>query len=120
MLGTGPAGDGDHDGDDGAWGSYSAPEATAPARQYRAASVAPGSAGGGGYQSCVIAHESTGNPAAVNPASGAAGLYGFLPSTWHALGFSGLPQDASVATQDAAFAKEYAAVGRSAWSGDGC
>lgn len=75
----------------------------------------------GSFQSCVIQAESGGNPAAVNPASGAGGLYQFLPSTWQALGFSGLPQNASVAEQNAAFAKEYAQSGTSAWSAyDGC
>ena len=54
-------------------------------------------------------------------AGGAGGLYQFLPATWHALGFSGLPQNASVAEQNAAFAKEYAQSGGSAWSpSDGC
>jgi LysM repeat protein len=77
--------------------------------------------GSGGYQSCVIQAESGGNAGAVNPSSGAGGLYQFLPSTWHALGFSGLPQNASVAEQNAAFAKEYAQSGGSAWSPyDGC
>jgi hypothetical protein len=75
----------------------------------------------GSFQSCVIQAESGGDAGAVNAASGAGGLYGFLPSTWQALGFSGLPEDASVAEQNAAFAKEYAAGGTSAWAPyDGC
>ena len=86
-----------------------APAAPAPAQ----ASTYSGS---GGFQSCVIQAESGGNPSAVNPSSGAGGLYQFLPSTWQSLGYSGLPQDASVATQNAAFAKEYAQSGGSAWS----
>jgi len=85
----------------------------APAASY---SGAPGS-----FQACVIQAESGGNPAAVNPTSGAGGLYQFLPSTWQALGFSGLPENASVAEQNAAFAKEYAQSGTSAWAAyDGC
>jgi resuscitation-promoting factor RpfC len=77
--------------------------------------------GSGGFQSCVIAAESGGDASAVNGSTGAGGLYGFLPSTWQALGYSGLPEDASVAEQNAAFAKEYAASGGSAWSAyDGC
>jgi len=92
--------------------------------QSPAASGAPAQAsysGSGGFQSCVIQAESGGNPSAVNPSSGAGGLYQFLPSTWQALGFSGLPQNASVAEQNAAFAKEYAQSGGSAWSPyDGC
>jgi LysM repeat protein len=82
-----------------------------------------GSYGGvsGSFQACVIQAESGGNPAAVNPSSGAGGLYGFLPSTWQSLGFSGLPENAPVSVQNAAFAKEYALVGSSAWAPyDGC
>ncbi|MFI5066987.1 MAG: transglycosylase family protein [Streptosporangiales bacterium] len=87
--------------------------AAQPAMSYRGA---PGS-----FQACVIQRESSGNPAAVNPSSGAGGLYGFLPSTWHALGFSGLPENAPVSVQNAAFAKEYAQSGTSAWAPyDGC
>jgi resuscitation-promoting factor RpfC len=103
-----------------------APAVAAPS----AAPAAPASApvqstssysGGGGFQSCVIAAESGGNASAVNASSGAGGLYQFLPSTWHALGHSGLPQDASVAEQNQAFAQEYAQSGGSAWSAyDGC
>jgi resuscitation-promoting factor RpfC len=92
-----------------------APAAPAPT-QASSYSGAPGS-----FQSCVIQAESGGNASAVNPSSGAGGLYQFLPSTWQALGFSGLPQDASVAEQNAAFAQEYAQSGTSAWGPyDGC
>src|SRR5262249_36987275 len=51
-----------------------------------AGSVSP--AGLGAFESCVISHESGGNPRAVNPASGAGGLYQFLPSTWASLGYA--------------------------------
>jgi hypothetical protein len=79
------------------------------------------SAASGSFQSCVIAAESGGNAGAVNPYSGAGGLYGFLPSTWQALGYSGLPQNAPVSVQNAAFAKQYALSGASAWAAyDGC
>ena len=85
------------------------------------ASTATYSGASGSYQSCVIAAESGGNPSAVNPSSGAGGLYQFLPSTWAALGHSGLPQNASVAEQNQAFQQEYAQSGGSAWSPyDGC
>jgi hypothetical protein len=81
----------------------------------------PSGATPGSFRSCVIQRESSGNPRAVNPSSGAGGLYGFLPSTWHGLGFSGLPENASVAEQNYAFAKEYAQSGTSAWAPyDGC
>ncbi len=87
--------------------------AAQPATSYRGA---PGS-----FQACVIQRESSGNPSAVNPSSGAGGLYGFLPSTWHALGFPGLPENAPVSVQNEAFAKEYAQSGTSAWAPyDGC
>jgi soluble lytic murein transglycosylase-like protein len=77
--------------------------------------------GMGSFQSCVIQRESSGNPAAVNASSGAGGLYGFLPSTWAGLGHSGLPENASVAEQNQAFAQEYAQSGTSAWAAyDGC
>jgi resuscitation-promoting factor RpfC len=76
---------------------------------------------GSGFEACVIAAESGGNPRAVNPTSGAGGLYQFLPSTWASLGYSGAPQDAPVSVQRAAFAKLYAEAGTSPWSGyDGC
>jgi resuscitation-promoting factor RpfC len=75
----------------------------------------------GSFQSCVIQRESGGNASAVNGSSGAGGLYGFLPSTWQSLGHSGLPENASVAEQNAAFAQEYAQSGGAAWSAyDGC
>src|ERR1700722_16381030 len=85
------------------------------------ASAAARRATPGSFRSCVIRRESSGNPRAVNPSSGAGGLYGFLPSTWHGLGFSGLPENAFVAEQNYAFAKEYAQSGTSAWAPyDGC
>jgi hypothetical protein len=77
--------------------------------------------GSGSMQSCIIARESGGNPRAVNPSSGAGGLYQFLPSTWQALGHSGLPENASIAEQNQAFAQEVAQGGYSAWTPyDGC
>jgi len=82
-------------------------------------------AGLGGFESCVIAHESGGNPRAVNATSGAGGLYQFLPSTWASLGFAsaypGGAQTAPVSVQRAAFAKLYAEAGTSPWAPyDGC
>jgi resuscitation-promoting factor RpfC len=99
-------------------GGASAADTVAPAAARRAtpSGTAPGS-----FRSCVIKRESSGNPRAVNPSSGAGGLYGFLPSTWHGLGLPGLPENASVAEQNYAFAKEYAQSGASAWAPyDGC
>jgi hypothetical protein len=79
-------------------------------------SVTPGSA----YEACVIDHESGGDAGAVNPSSGAGGLYGFLPSTWQSLGYSGLPEDAPVAEQQQAFDRLHAEAGSSPWMTDGC
>ena len=93
----------------------------APAAVTQPASIATYGGAAGSYQACVIAAESGGNASAVNPVSGAGGLYQFLPSTWAALGHSGLPQNASVAEQNQAFQQEYAQSGTSAWSPyDGC
>ena len=93
----------------------------APAAVTQPASTATYGGASGSYQACVIAAESGGNASAVNPVSGAGGLYQFLPSTWAALGHSGLPQNASVAEQNQAFQQEYAQSGTSAWSPyDGC
>lgn len=101
-----------------------APAADAPAAaQAPSAPVTaqPAVSGGSGFQACVIQAESGGNPSAVNPSSGAGGLYGFLPSTWQGLGHSGLPENASVAEQNQAFQQEYAQGGASAWAPyDGC
>jgi resuscitation-promoting factor RpfC len=114
---------------DAAQTAAAAAAAQAPAAPVPAASVLPepaqGAASGvtpsSSFEACVIAAESGGNPRAVNPSSGAGGLYGFLPSTWQALGFSGLPQDASPAVQHEAFLKEYALAGTSPWAPyDGC
>jgi resuscitation-promoting factor RpfC len=91
---------------------------TAPAA---APSTATYGGASGSFQQCVIARESGGNAGAVNASTGAGGLYGFLPSTWQALGHSGLPENASVAEQNQAFQQEYAQSGGSAWSAyDGC
>ena len=90
-----------------------APAAAAPSQSYSGAS--------GSFEQCVIQRESGGDPAAVNGSSGAGGLYGFLPSTWASLGYSGAPQNASPATQREAFQKAYAQSGSAPWSTyDGC
>ena len=100
------------------------PASTAPAAGAAAVPAQPTatySAASGSFQGCVIQAESGGNAQAVNASSGAGGLYGFLPSTWQSLGFSGLPENASVSEQNAAFAKEYAQSGTGAWAPyDGC
>jgi resuscitation-promoting factor RpfC len=77
------------------------------------------------FEACVISRESGGNPRAVNPSSGAGGLFQFLPSTWAGLGYGsaypGGAQTAPVSVQEAAFAKLYAEAGTSPWAPyDGC
>ena len=80
--------------------------------------------GGGSYQSCVIAHESSGNAKAVNQSSGAGGLYQFLPSTWATTPwgsqYPGGAQTAPVSVQNQAFQWLYAQQGTAPWSTDGC
>lgn len=97
--------------------------AASPAQQ--SASQGGGAVVTGGFEACVIAHESGGNPGAVNPTSGAGGLFQFLPSTWASLGFAaaypGGAQTAPASVQEQAFAKLYAEAGTSPWAPyDGC
>jgi hypothetical protein len=129
-------GDGDGDGWDvscASRGGSAAATATAQPRESAAATARPadppGSGSGGStyraasgsYEACVIRTESGGNPHAVNSSSGAGGLYQFLPSTWHSLGYSGSPQDAPVSVQREAFRQLHAQAGTSPWSpSDGC
>jgi hypothetical protein len=75
---------------------------------------------GMGIWSCIIRHESGGDPHAVNRSSGAGGLFQFLPSSWRAYGGSGSPQDASVDEQWRVAHNAYARSGFSPWRGDGC
>ena len=99
-----------------------------PGQHARPAAPPAGSvstAGMAAFEACVISRESGGNPRAVNPASGAGGLYQFLPSTWASLGFAsaypGGAQTAPVSVQRSAFAKLYAEAGTSPWAPyDGC
>ena len=74
----------------------------------------------GGTFACIRNAESGGNYTAVNAGSGAGGAYQFMPSTWQALGGSGLPEDAPPAVQDAMAQKLYAEEGWSPWVGDPC
>ena len=69
---------------------------------------------------CIRSHESDGDYGAVNSSSGAGGAYQFMPSTWAALGGSGLPEDASASEQDAIAMRAYDSEGWSPWDGDGC
>jgi transglycosylase-like protein len=75
--------------------------------------------GSSGCEAHIIGNESGGDPHAVNSSSGAGGLFQFLPSTWHSLGHSGLPQNASVAEQRQAYHQQVAQSGYSAWAASG-
>jgi LysM repeat protein len=84
-----------------------------------ASSSTPGESSG--TWACIIAHESGGNPTAVNPSSGASGLVQFLGSTWRSV--SGLPGNA--ADYPASVQMEYAyklqqEMGWSPWAFDPC
>jgi len=126
-------GDGDGDGDDGSAAPAASRPATpaastsyqAPAQPARPRAATVSTAGTSAFEACVIAHESGGNPQAVNAASGAGGLYQFLPSTWASLGYAGAypggAQTAPVSVQKAAFARLYAQAGAAPWRPyDGC
>lgn len=92
----------------------------APVAAVTESSSPPSTTAASGFQACVISRESGGNASAVNPTSGAGGLYQFLPSTWAGLGLPGLPQNAPVAEQTQAFWQLYNAQGSAPWSSDGC
>lgn len=75
------------------------------------------------FLACVAQVESNNNPTAVNPSSGAGGLYQFLPSSWATYGgtqYAPVAQDATTAEQTAVAEQAYAASGSSPWAGDGC
>lgn len=117
LLAQATDGDGDHDGDT----SDTPSPPPAPQHTVNSPVNVSGIAPSGSFQACVIARESGGNPGAVNPSSGAGGLYGFLPSTWASLGYGGLPENAPVWEQNEAFYKLYAEAGTSPWAPyDGC
>jgi LysM repeat protein len=99
-----------------------------PSAGANAAPAPPQQASTGGmsaFEACVISAESGGNPEAVNPVSGAGGLFQFLPSTWASLGYAGAypggAQTAPVSVQEAAFNELYAEAGTAPWAPyDGC
>ncbi|WP_369247184.1 ubiquitin-like domain-containing protein [Streptomyces sp. R41] len=63
----------------------------------------------------LAACESGGRPGAVDPSGTYGGLYQFDTRTWHALGGSGRPQDASAAEQTRRAKKLYVRRGASPW-----
>lgn len=63
----------------------------------------------------IVMCESGGNYSAVNPSSGAGGVYQVLPSTWELYGGQGEPQNAPKAEQDRIAGEIWADSGPSAW-----
>jgi peptidoglycan hydrolase CwlO-like protein len=87
------------------------------AAQRQAASGAPAFLGGPyAIPTYIVMCESGGNYHALNQSSGAGGAYQILPSTWHAYGGQGAPQDAPKAEQDRIAAEIWRDSGPSAWS----
>jgi muramidase (phage lysozyme) len=64
----------------------------------------------------IVMCESGGNYRAVNSSTGAGGAYQIMPSTWHAYGGKGMPQNGSKQEQDAIALKIYKSQGSSPWS----
>lgn len=102
------------------------PPTTAPAPRRTTTTVAPvvheagSGACGGDLPPCwVMRQESGGNPQAVNPSSGAAGKWQFLPSTSRSLGYSRPMNEYDEATQDQA-ARTLWAGGRGCSAWDAC
>jgi hypothetical protein len=101
--------------------SYARPAAAHTTHYAAAASPAARFSGTGGFQSCVISHESGGDAQVMN-GSGHYGLYQFSFSTW--TGHGGAASEfghASVAEQNQVFENTVAADGDSDWRPyDGC
>jgi hypothetical protein len=97
------------------------PAARVSKAQPRPQAKASGGGGGGcAIPAYICQRESGGSYTAVNPSSGAGGKYQFMPSTWRALGGTGLPQHASPAEQDAMAAKLWnGGAGCAHWSACG-
>lgn len=77
----------------------------------------------GAIWSCIIGHESGGDPTAVNSSSGASGLYQFETGTWQANGggqYAPTAAQATPAEQTQIAEQTQAADGWSPWIGDGC
>ncbi len=63
----------------------------------------------------IVMCESGGDYGALNPSSGAGGVYQILPSTWELYGGQGAPHEAPKAEQDRIAAEIWADSGGSAW-----
>ncbi|HEY3191810.1 MAG TPA: transglycosylase family protein [Solirubrobacterales bacterium] len=87
------------------------------AEQQQAVAGAPAFEGGPyAIPTYIVMCESGGDYHALNPSSGAGGAYQILPSTWHAYGGQGAPQDGSKEEQDRIAGEIWSDSGPSAWS----
>lgn len=101
-------------------GSYTPPQQNSSAPVSAPVQQSAPVSSGGGFQQCVVQHESNGDSQVMN-SSGHYGLYQFDYPTWVAGG--GNPADfghASVSEQDQVFSSTYASRGAEPWQGDGC
>ena len=78
-----------------------------------------------GVAACIAWAESRDEPTVINPASGAAGLFQYLPSTWASLGYAqrfGVPtaSEATFRQQVWAFNDTVRRFGLTPWTGDPC
>lgn len=98
--------------------SPSTSQSTQPSTSGSSSPSSSSSSSSGGYTipSYIVRCESGGDYHAVNPSSGAGGAYQILPSTWHAYGGSGAPQDASPQEQGRIASRIYSQGGASQWS----
>lgn len=88
------------------------------------ASSGTGSSADEAFLACVVQRESRGNPTAINPSSGAAGLFQFLTSTWiNTVNHAGRPDLAGIRAHQASVADQWAMArhllawqGRSPWA----
>jgi hypothetical protein len=62
-----------------------------------------------------LRHCESGGRYHINTGNGYYGAYQFAKSTWHSLGFHGLPSDAKKSKQDAAAKKLHASQGWHPW-----
>jgi hypothetical protein len=101
--------------------SYSAPQTPAQPQNYSSPSQTASvpSSGGWSNEQAIIQAESGGNPTAVNPSSGASGLFQDLPSTWNDYDGYSSAGAAPVSVQIQFNQALHAQDGSSPWAGDG-
>jgi hypothetical protein len=85
-----------------------------PAAAATSSSASSGSAVGGDVWAALANCESGGNPA-TNTGNGFYGMYQFTLGTWQAMGGTGLPSEASAATQTAMAQRLQASAGWGQW-----